>query len=516
MTTEPEHRTLGHRSLAAGLLSIQIVLGLLAGLFHEVGGYDTPEADFYGGYALEAQRLVEGLSFRMTRSGPGYSALLALAGTICGDLFIAAKIIAAIGVAAIGWFSYAIAARAIDPKTGVLLQVLVYIALFRYSFVAGNDIPTAALSLGALYYLLKQEDPSLLNLAVSGMLAGLAAVTRFSAVAVLASCIAAVLFVLPRPGRVRSRFLNLGLLLCGAALPLGAWVTMNMKWHGTPVHSKAYALIALDAYGAEGAKVSQSHLAAMEDRFSSMWDVLSHDPSRLIAYYPLDVYSDMHQLLGDVVTFPAYILIGVGVYVLWFNIKARRTLWVLLIYAALAFSVVVLAPYQARYHYPIAPVLCLPVAAAVASTNPAWGSLSKLRISLGMLAIAVLAVVSAIKTREYLTSEPLEILRTGEVLRANASPGDTILLRKPHLAYLGGIEPDFRLADPEGGSLMNWLREGSKARFLYVGPLEVQVNPALAPLATAKNVPPGFQLMHQTESPPSALYKIGLVAPAGK
>ncbi|MAF66050.1 MAG: hypothetical protein CMJ84_10400 [Planctomycetes bacterium] len=501
---------------AKQMAAAHILLALLAGLAVRVGSFEAA-ADFYGMYAPGARDLLEGRAYPYTRSGPGYSALLALM-QLCGlEAFGAAKLIAAIGTTAVGYFAFRLALPIVGGVAGLLTQVLTYVVLFRFSFVAGNDIPCAALSLASLVCLLSSlqggsERRYPRRLFLAGLLGAAAFATRYSAASVLVVSVSALAIFLPRAVSGRVRVANMARYAIGAGLVIVPWFAANQAWHGALLHNRTHALIALEVFGGEGDQVNQIRLKEMEERFDSLTDVVAQDPGRIAVHYLFDFYEDCGQLLADSLPLPAYLFMGGGLLWVFLHGKRRRSAIFLLAYVVAAFSLVALAPYQARYHYPVVPVLNLFVAAGLVgrwTDHEGPGTVPhRVRIAATAVVLFVIGSGSAIKTAEYLADDPVEVLPAAEVLRELALPGDAVACRKGHVAYLGRMKMQPLPVRLDLGGFLDWLEQVSGAGYVYVGPLEVRTNAALAPLARCRFDADRLELLHRREEPAACLYRV--------
>ncbi len=501
MTSEPSRDR-----LALVLALAQLALGLLWGAFHELGGWIT-EADFYGMYAPGAEALARGEPYVYTRSGPGLSALLAPFAAAGVDVFLVAKVLAALSLAGLGLAAYFVAARAVSGPVGLALQALLYLVLQRFAFVAGNDIPAAALAWAALAFLAAQQRPRLRECLVAGLCAGLSFLTRYTGAAlVVAAAVALLAFV--RPWERAARLRATGAFLGGVLLVATPWLVASQAWFGTPLHNKTHALIALDAFAGDGDRFDQGLLERMEERFPSLLDVLRHDPVQFVRYYAFDFLEDANQLVQDVVPFPAYLWLGLGLALLAARASSRPwVLWLVALFALSGFLGTALAPYQARYFYALAPALLLPVAVAFAEPwRLAGRELRAFRLVIVASAVLVLAGGSAYKTHEYLTSEPTELLPVRAVLAEHARAGERLMARKPHLGSLTGLETLGVPAGPPARVLALARERG--VRYLYVGPGEVRWNRELGPLAAGEEIPDSLRLLHQNRAPDACLYAL--------
>jgi 4-amino-4-deoxy-L-arabinose transferase-like glycosyltransferase len=485
---------------AAALASLTLGLGLLAGTQHEIGGYGV-EADFYGFYALNAERLAAGLSYEHARSGPGYSALLAVASFLTADLFAAAKVISALATAAFGWLAYRLIRSCAPPGVALLVQALTGVLLFRYSFTAGNDLLFCALSTGSLLLLLRAPVPRLRDALLAGAAGGLALVTRYTAAGLLFTAFCWLVLLARRP----ALFGAFTAAMCAASLP---WWIANAVWHGSALHTQTPALMALKVWGGKD-YLSSERLAEFEQRFLTFADVLRPGPGHVVAFYLQALYDDAAQFLRDTVTLPALLFAGGGLLALPGHpgVDRRRALAILL-HAVPSFLFVVLVPYQARYYYPLLPIVLFPVALLLLDPRLAEHAGSRLatRLALGATLLVALAI-SAVKTRDYLTTEPLEVLPAAAVLLERARPGDAVMCRKPQISYLGRCReaPVPRVDGTQ--ALIAWAKQAG-VRFLYIGPREAQVNGSLLPLTTPAGAPPGLVLLHAHQRPDACLWEL--------
>jgi hypothetical protein len=287
-----------------------------------------------------------------------------------------------------------------------------------------------------------------------------------------------------------------------AAQPLGL---------STAKESKAYAFVALDIYADPKDRLSQTTQEDMESEFSSMTDVLTRDPRRVLSHYATDVYEDAVRVVADSVTLPAAFFVGLG-FLLWFARGGadRRRACAYLVFPAVTFAIVALVPYQARYGYALVPAAAALVGAALVRRA---GDRALDRFGAGVrrlcLVLAFLPplAMTAIKLREYLTTEPRELLAGGEALRPLVRPGDRMLARKAHLPHLAGAVPVFPRPHDDLDAFLAWARREAKARFLLVGDWEVRTVGALRPLLDGEP-PAGLRRVWRHESPRHVVYEI--------
>jgi len=503
-----------HGALALLIFAAVLALGLLLGRYHELGGY-LVENDYYGQYYPAARAILDGQPMMNPRSGPGYPLLLA-GGTLLGfDTFTFGKAVASVALAAAGWFTFLTVRALTGAAAGLVAQLFVYAILFRYGVIVGNDLPFVALATAALHFLLRRARPRAVDLLAAGALAGLAMSLRYPGVALLPPVLAA-LWLWPAPGTTFGHRLRASLLFALPALAGSApsWAAPQLGL-SQGKESKAYAFVALDVYADPQDRLSQTHLDEMEVRFTSMWDVLSRDPRRVVAHYAVDFVDDAVQMARDSVTLPAVFFVGAGL-LLWFATGSadRRRASSYLLFPLTTFGIVALVPYQARYGYPLVPAAAALLATALvhpwarADGGPREARLARRvrALCLGLCFLPPIAM-SAVKLREYLTTEPIELLEGAAALRPLVRQGDAMIARKAHLPHLVGAVARFPKQNVDLDGFLAWAREEVRARFLLVGEWEGRTNGALRPLI-AGDPPPGLRLVWRHASPPHSVYEI--------
>ena len=164
---------------------------------HTVGDVFT-ETDFYGAYGPGARALLRGHldPSRYAVAGPAYEAMLALAGLVVRDLFLAAQLMAAGAMVAV-----LLLWRSLLARRGSAWLALATVALlaanaqfFRYGWSATSDAPALALQVATLWALLgaRAGTPSARRVFAAGLLAALAFLTRYNSITLLPAGLVAI------------------------------------------------------------------------------------------------------------------------------------------------------------------------------------------------------------------------------------------------------------------------------------------------------------------------------------
>ena len=487
---------------ALGALLIAIILGP-----HKVGDYFT-ETDFYGAYAAGAQALRAGHldPSRYGVIGPLYEMVLAMVGLVVPDLFVAAELIS-IGSALA---AVLLLARLLQHRANARLALAAVLFLatngtfVRYGFSATTDALALALEFGALCVLMTAGSTR--AAAVAGLIAALAFLTRYSNVVLLPAGLLAIALGGTRLARRPASALVFTL---GFAAPVLPWLAFSMT-HGGSFASQLHHNIAYDVFARPQGMVWDDYQRTLQPQFHSLADVIARDPMAVAMRELSNVFEhlklDGALLLGWPVAWSAIggalllALDGVGV-----------ALWPLWAAAALAFLALVPAFHSARYSLAMLPAYATLAGALFASHRLALPRLGgRLWLKAPLIALPLILTIGA--TRNELTRVfdqlPREALTAGYTLRALRAPGDRVLARKPHVAWLGDAT---LVAFPPMDSLPELARVAREqhVRWLFFSWPEAELRPAFAWLLDSAAQVPGLTVRYAAPTRPAILYEIG-------
>ncbi|OGF21923.1 MAG: hypothetical protein A2V63_08150 [Candidatus Eisenbacteria bacterium RBG_19FT_COMBO_70_11] len=461
---------------------------------HRIGGLDA-ETDFYGGYAPAAAALAQGRILTPQGTlpavfgfvGPLYPAALALFGRWNGDYFHVAEgvsLVAALLVLALWGDLLRRRAGLVAGTIGVLLLAANPV-LFRQGYGVTTDAMAVALQSLAVWLLLgRPERPAPI---AAGAAAALAFLTRYTSVYLLpAGCLVIWLGGTGAPRRLNA---SLRFIAGFAALAL-PWVVFA-RLHGASV--QFHQLLAFDVYGGPKGMPWDVFLAQVWPRFEHHpLAVFTADPaavaSRLFQNLVGHARLDALQLMG----WPVAALAVAGLALLWAR-RPERALAPVVLCGAWAYLALVPAGHNERYALAV-----LPFYAALAST--ALVALLGLRparvgqalcVVLALFAVSWSLLASIRLQQKVLVQQPLEVLDCATTLRTLAQPGDRVIARKPHLAWLAGLESTAYPASDDLVGLGASARE-SGARWLYVSVAEVLLRPQTAFLLDTTASVPGL------------------------
>jgi dolichyl-phosphate-mannose-protein mannosyltransferase len=495
------------------MLQLAVSLIVLYGLYwayqaftvHRIGNYAV-ETDFYWKYGPAAAALRQGrvLIEHFDSKGWGYPLIVAAFSFLGLDLFRAAQLIGVLSACAVLWCVF-VANRKLLGSVLALLSVLLLI--YNPTFVAntyevGTDMFFFALVAGSLALLLGMERTGWMAIAVSGLLGGWAFSTRYNGLFLWPGATIALGALRDRDLAPRARWIRAGIWSAGFLAAAAPWLLVNAAHTGNPLTNNNYTNVGFAVYG-EG---NWEHFFYGGDRkIHSFADVVRLDPARfarVMAANTLDhLKRDMTELLPPLWGFfAASGLLVVAIY------RRCRPWGIYLLFGLLYFLTLVPVFYGARFSLPM---LAFYSALAVApfSWDPlaAWASGIEKRFPVRIFAFLLLwlpgAVSAHAKTQDPLNPEaiqagPYETLEAADFLKSHAR-GETLLARKPHVAFLSGMRfaPIPQVDSP---AALHRAAIQSGARYLLVSGAEMALRAGVRPLAEPEAHVPGFRRVFES------------------
>ena len=476
---------------------------------HPIGDYAT-ESDFYGGYADGARLFQQGRPdpSRYGVAGPGYDAALALVGFAVGDLFTAARLIAVASAVGTLLLWRSLLARRAGPDLALWAVAIVATnpVFTRYGYSATTDLFSIFLQAAALHAWIASDD----RLAPfrGGVLAALAALTRYNAIVLLPLGIVLVLVRGRTAGRPRGRAVLA--LLGGCALVAGPWLVFSLGAGHVPGASLFANFTTFYTVGDASRNV--------QDQFPAVADSLRSARSfgRVVADRPLEFLAGMlrnipdhlvrdgRELLGWPVALLA--LAGVGIA---FAGGLRRALGPVVLAGALLFATLVPVFYSDRYSLALLPMYAALAAAAASSPRFALrlrGVPLKGFLVLAALAWALRANVAS--QAEVARTLPLEVLEAAAVLERASPPDARVMSRKAHIGHHARRA---MVPFPRAGSLAELGGYGRAAGvdYLYFSWFEALSRAEFCYLLDTTAVVPGLTVVATTRRAPGVLYRVG-------
>lgn len=495
----------------AWVLAAALAVALLAVALgpHRIGDYST-ETDFYGAYADGARLIQQGhlIPARYGVVGPGYEVALAMVGALSRDLFLAAELISILGAAATLLLWFHLLRRRANARLA-LLAALVMAAnphFFRYGYTASTDALALALQAGALWLLL--AVPGRRAAVAAGCVAAAAFLTRYTAIVLLPAGV----WVAAAGGRPTAtgaarRGEALG-FAAGFLVPVGAWIAYGLT-HGGGFTSQLHHNLAYEVFARARGIPWDAYQRDLQPKFRTLWDVIAYDPAAVARQLAINCATHLGEDARVLLGWPTAACAALGGLLAARRGTLRRG-WPLAVPAVLSFAAFVPAFYSERYSLALLPFYAVAAAALFASpwfALPLGGRLW-LKSLLAVVPLALGVAGSIDLQRRVLAQQPTESLACAETLRSLARPGDRVITRKPHVAYLAGVQAvAFPFADslPE---LADYARRHG-ARWLFIGLGETELRPRFRYLLDTSGVVPGLRPRRVTSPRPAVLYEIG-------
>jgi hypothetical protein len=498
-------------TLAAYAVAALLAAALLAMVLgpHRVGDYFT-ETDFYGAYA-EGARLVQHGRLDPTRYGvigPGYEIALAVAGFVVRDLLLAAELLSVLSAVAIVLFWFHLVRRRVDALAGALAALFIASNawLFRFGYSAATDAFAIALQAAAAWLLLGRDGDRPRAVALAGVVAALAFLTRYNAVYLLPAALAAVLAGgtgTPRRGRD-------ALLFAGGFLaPVVPWVLYSLG-HGGAFSFQLHHNIAYEVFARSKGIAWDDYQKTLQSQFPNLASVIARDPGAVFGRMLFNLGDHLRLDAARLLGWPLAACAATG---LAFSTRdgSLRRLWPVVVAGALLFLTLVPVFHAERYSLALLPVhatlgaiaFSSPIAALAVAGGRVW-----LKPLLAVVPLAFAVSASWRLQTRTIDQLPVEVLDAGATLRELARPGDRVIARKGHIGYHGGVEAiGFPFADSLG-QLAEYARR-SRARWLYFSWPEAETRPQFFHLLDTAGVVPGLTPRRVTRPHPAVLYEIG-------
>lgn len=487
---------------------------------HRVGDVFT-ETDFYGSYGPGARALQHGHldPTRYAVVGPLFEILLAAIGFVVRDLFTAAELLAAASmtVALACWGS--LATRRLGAAAGffTVLFLASNAQFFRYGWSATTDAPGLALQAAALWALFgapsrTREDgssshaPSEWRIAVAGLLAAAAFLTRYNSIVLLPAGLAAVAF--GWTGASREARLRQALVFGGAfLLPVVPWLAWSVT-HGGSLQTKLHHNIAFEVFARPKGIVWDLYARDLESQFPTLWSVISRDPWAVVSRMAFNAFDHLRLDAILLAGLPVALASVVGLAFAWRD-RMLVALRPLLLAMALLFLTLVPVFHSERYSLAMLPMWAMLAAWAFASPRLA---LPLARVWWKLLLLPAVLWPTLAYTRAFaertLDQLPVEVLDAARQVKPYLKPGDKVMARKPHFGWYAGMETAVM---PLSDTLSQWSDAAKRvhARWIYFSWPEAQMRPRFEWLLDTTSATPGLTVRAATRHWPAVVYEIG-------
>ena len=489
-----------------------IVMSVISFSFHKVGDYGV-ETDFFWTYVPNAKELAQGIVTIDSFRGPMYPIALAFVEFFVGDFFISGMLLALVSASVFLVLSYKVINSLFNPYIA-LVVVLVTAAnqtFVQYTYSSGTDMFFNMLAFSAIAMVLIPKSVTLKSVIMAGVFTGLAYLTRYNGVFLIAGFVIAMLLIL-RPIQWKNLALQLGAYIAVFFVVITPWGLHTLAQKGSFFFNTNYMNIAYEMYGKGQMSWDQFWYGGGNKEITSLTDLIFRDVGKFfshIASNSVDNFGkDVTVLMGSF--FGIFIVAGVVSFLIK---RPERKQLSFLIFNLLFFAILTLVFYSERFSMMLIPFY------ALLATYPMYviyqkSKSGKALIPLFVVISAVMVGVSFAKSYEFnsqnIDSGPVEIVQVADWYHANVPTefkGKKIASRKPHIAYYTNMEFELLPMANSYDELISTLKS-KKVDYLYFGMYEAQMRPEYRALLDITINPPGLTRVIYSENPRSVLYRI--------
>jgi hypothetical protein len=489
-----------------------VLMAVISFKYHIIGGYGV-ETDFYT-FVSQAKHIFEGGFPIDGARGPVYFIALAVVERVLHDFFRSGMVI---GIASAGftlYLTYRLIAHLFRRDFALIVTLLTALnpTFVQHTYSSGTDMLFVAIAAGAVYYSLRHWPMGYGQTAVSGLLSGVAYLTRFSGIFILVGLFLG-LIVFGARCRNGMRRLLAPVVLCAAFLAaITPWGVYCLEKKGDFFYNTNYKNIAYAVHG-EG-KVGWDEFWTTESgEYESFADVVLSSPGAVLKTLTRNVYAhftkDMGTLLGWHIG--AFVLLGL-VAALFQRPNVPQGIYFLL--NALCFAVLLAVFYNPRFSIFLIPAYSLLATLGVYSLAQILTRSARYASAGAAALVLVLVLWTSVQTYNWnsdvIVRGPGEILSLARWFDANvpeSERGRVIVARKPHIAYYLNMEFKWLPNADNVDDLVAELRE-LDADYLYFSYMEASRRPKLASLLDPASSHPGLRHIVHLKAPPAVLYAV--------
>ncbi|MFZ4619299.1 MAG: ArnT family glycosyltransferase [Bacteroidota bacterium] len=503
-SSQLQHPFAGAVIAAAYLLGI-LYLGLT---YHLVGDYNV-ETDFFQSYVPMAKDILRGIWTIEEFRGPGYPMVLALFGSVFGNFFTAGVIASAVTASLTLFFTFEVLKKLFRSDLALVVVLLTGLnqTFVQYAYTAGTDMTFNCFTSAAVYFLLKSERVSAVNIILAALASALAYLTRYNGIVVLVAVpvmIAAFnIYDIP----VKQRLQMSGLFLLGFFLSISPWGIYCWTERGSFFYNKNYLNIAYEMF-AKGKMGWDQYWNVESTKYHSLGQVIFADPGLFVSTVFGNLFEHLKNDLTKLTVWGIGLCFGISAVGLWKNRPNRRQ-GAYFAFGALMFSVLLLVFYGERFS-----MFLLPIYASFGLSMLLWDRWKSVPFFNGTIISLVLIVWTFAASYDFnkvnIDSGPKEIKVIADWFNANVKDTDEskiIVCRKPHIAFYTNKTMKYFPYVNSFDALEQEVKKLNASYFFY-GIFEANMRPEFQSLLDPSKAPAWLEPITYTVNPPSVLYRV--------
>lgn len=458
------------------------------GLFHKMGNFDV-ETDFYGLYAHDVQRLLDGDMVEERDHAPGYAVMVAGLTLITGDVFAGGKALSVISAIGLIWVFYKLADLLFDRYLALMSLAVISVMTIPFSFVVGLDIVFTFFFVASIYLYYKDEGQNGKWLVLSGIVSGITYLIRYNGILLPMGVVAIVLFLNPNDLDLKGKIRHLAYYGGSMVLIILPWLIFLAFFDAGGVSSPGLNVaIAWEFYG-QGGEFTGDERALVDPRFDSLMTIVFYDIQHFVTHYMKNIADRFEHFSLSAFPFPGFYFLVTGL--LLFMTSANRRQVSLFVFPVLGFLVLCLVNYITRYYLFIIPFFVVFVAFFFRYQYPAnryfsWFSMNYVKWPVFALLLVFMLRGSVNRAQFEIKSEPRHLISLAD--RLYSEDGSVkVMARKPHLAFLANMKFE---NIPMVGSVDEMMESVNKlnCKYVYYGSQERKYRPELAQLMNPESV----------------------------
>ncbi|HEX7078574.1 MAG TPA: glycosyltransferase family 39 protein [Candidatus Eisenbacteria bacterium] len=486
---------------------------------HGIGNYGV-ETDFYWKYGPAARDLARGHvdAQYYDSKGWGYPAAVALLALSGFEPFRAGQVIALLAALVSLLLLYRLHRSLFGPGAalaGVLLVAGNGVFLAN-TYEVGTDMFFLAVALASVALLLRSKEPGALAVLASGLLGGWAFSTRYNGLFLLPGALALFLVYRVPQGPMGAAWRRAAIWTGGFVAGALPWLVINAVHTGNPLTNSNYVNVGYAVYG-EGNW--EKFFYGGGRSVHSFADVVLLDPGRFVVAMVKNVFDHVRRDLFELLS-PPWGAAAIGGALLLLKDRPDRRVLGYLTFGALGFLSLVPVFYGARFSLPLLPFYAALVTWPLVSPTAgrALAGLERafpLRSFVFLLLWVPIAFSAYVWTGDSANPEavrigPYDLTQAIGFLKQRATPGEGLLARKPHAAFLADLR-FVPIPDVANSDSLHAVAERERARYLLVSGAELSLRAAIRPFAAPDAAIPGFTRIF--ESPGALVYEVVPIAP---
>jgi len=337
-------------------IAIFIVILTVFRIGNQTLGYGV-ETDFLSRFVPEAERFLAGEPLKLEFHPPLYPITLASFYLILGDWVLAGILLSLLSAMFVLIFSYHFVKLSVGrvESVGVVLILFLSWGFIKYSVLASSDMFFLAIFYCGLMLIAMAENRQNYFLwGASGICIGLGFLARINGLPMI--------FFLLFPFAVKEKPRIIGKILmtmvCGMLLPVLLWIVIA-KVTESPLHTtNNCASLAASYFSNTNRRSDADAVIIASQNFSSIWQILCHDPVQMGSQYLADFFSNTQKLFMNRILLPfPLILFALPGLIFLFYVRFDRFRIILLVNLTIMFLFLNLHTWVDRYYLFAVPVM---------------------------------------------------------------------------------------------------------------------------------------------------------------